>query len=181
MTGNAFSGDREKCLSAGMDDYICKPIRLADLQAALERWGSGRVSSSDTAYLRQQRALAAEDLMDYSILDELSEMPNEGGSMFEELLELFLEGVPKKLGEMKVAGNDAPKVASVAHALKSMSMHLGAKRMTALCEQLEQAGRNGNVAASLGLVQDLEVAYARTRVRLLAYKAQEQPARSAAS
>jgi CheY-like chemotaxis protein len=44
MTGNAMQGDREKCLEAGMDDYISKPVRLDDLQAALEQWGTPRAS-----------------------------------------------------------------------------------------------------------------------------------------
>jgi signal transduction histidine kinase len=39
MTGNAMQGDREKCLQAGMDDYIAKPVRIEDLRIALERWG----------------------------------------------------------------------------------------------------------------------------------------------
>jgi two-component system, sensor histidine kinase and response regulator len=38
VTASAMSGDRERCLAAGMDDYICKPVKLADLQRALERW-----------------------------------------------------------------------------------------------------------------------------------------------
>jgi CheY-like chemotaxis protein len=42
MTGNAMQGDREKCLDAGMDDYISKPVRVDDLQAALEQWGARR-------------------------------------------------------------------------------------------------------------------------------------------
>jgi len=41
MTANAMQGDREKCLATGMDDYISKPMRLIDLQAALERWRPG--------------------------------------------------------------------------------------------------------------------------------------------
>jgi CheY-like chemotaxis protein len=39
MTGNAMQGDRERCLKAGMDDYIAKPVRVEDLRIALERWG----------------------------------------------------------------------------------------------------------------------------------------------
>ena len=39
MTGNAMQGDRERCLEAGMDDYIAKPVRVDDLRIALERWG----------------------------------------------------------------------------------------------------------------------------------------------
>jgi len=39
MTGNALQGDRERCLEAGMDDYIAKPMRVEDLRIALERWG----------------------------------------------------------------------------------------------------------------------------------------------
>src|SRR5206468_11006575 len=41
ITSNAMQGDREKCLAAGMDDYISKPMRIQDLQAALERWKPG--------------------------------------------------------------------------------------------------------------------------------------------
>jgi CheY-like chemotaxis protein len=48
MTANAMQGDREKCLEAGMNHYVTKPVQLSELQAALERWHPpGKISDSD--------------------------------------------------------------------------------------------------------------------------------------
>ncbi len=169
MTGNAFSGDREKCLAAGMDDYICKPIRVGDLQKAVERWGIGRTANDSADHHPPQTGVSAEHLLDTAILNEMAQMPpTDGVSMLEELLDLFLSGAPKKLSEVKSSAADPAKLAFAAHALKSMSLHLGAKRVSALAEQIEQAGRAGNLSDVPALLRDLEVTYLRTRVRLLA-------------
>ena len=54
MTGNAMQGDRQRCLEAGMDDYIAKPVRVEDLRAALERWGTMGRAKGDVPRPRTQ-------------------------------------------------------------------------------------------------------------------------------
>src|ERR1043166_2297748 len=79
MTGNALMGDREKCLQAGMDDYISKPVRIADLQSALERWGPLRTKNAETSFYRRSNLQSTEAVLDHSIIAELRDMPPSEG------------------------------------------------------------------------------------------------------
>src|SRR5262249_26682758 len=97
MTGNALMGDRDKCLQAAMDADIAKPVRLAELQSALERWGPMRTRKPDTAFISRNRPIPAEQLLDQAIIAELRDMPpSDGVSMLRELVDLFLEGAPQR-------------------------------------------------------------------------------------
>ncbi len=173
MTGNALMGDREKCLQAGMDDYISKPVRIGELQSALQRWGPMKTRKSDTAFVSRLRAGTADNLLDQAIIAELRNMPpSDGVSMLQELVDLFLEAAPQRIAQISQSINDGPMLAFHAHALKSMGLNLGVKRIVELSQKLEDLGRARNAHGAPALLQELETAFTQTKAQLLTLRNQ---------
>ena len=168
MTGNALIGDREKCLKAGMDDYISKPIRIGELQSALERWGRTKTKGPEIGLVPRMRSGSADNLLDPAVIFELRNMPpSDGVAVLQELVDLFLESAPQRIAQIRQSINDGPMLAFHAHALKSMSLNLGAKRLVDLSQKLEDLGRTRNVHAAPNLLQELETTFAQTKAQLL--------------
>jgi len=172
MTGAALLGDREKCLAAGMDDYISKPVRLAELQEAVERWGPTKLRKPDTAFYTRLRALPPTELLDPAILAELRDMPAaEGMPILHELIDLFFQAAPERLAALHGAVAEPAQLSFHAHALKSMSLNLGARRVVELCQQLEDLGRNGRTDGAPTLLRELDAVFAQTKAQLSALRA----------
>ena len=87
--------------------------------------------------------------------------------MLQELVDLFLAGAPQRITQIGESIDDPPKLAFHAHALKSMSLNLGARRIVELSEKLEALGRAGNVSGVLPLVKELEATFSQTKEQLL--------------
>jgi signal transduction histidine kinase/DNA-binding LytR/AlgR family response regulator/HPt (histidine-containing phosphotransfer) domain-containing protein len=168
MTGNALMGDREKCLDAGMDDYITKPVRVAELQHAIERWGPARARKIDTSFLRRNTLPPIEEVLDQTILAELRDMPpSDGVNIIHELVDLFLENAPQTIADIKRATLDPVQLAFHAHALKSMSLNLGAKQVVEIARKLEELGRENKCVEAGPVLAALDTTFNHTRTHLL--------------
>jgi two-component system sensor histidine kinase/response regulator len=153
MTANALAGDRERCLQAGMDDYLSKPLRSADLDAVLARWVNAKTLGA---------TIDVEPLLDEARVRGIrAEFPD----VADQLWQVFNRATPPLIGELRDAfeRGDGDQGRRLAHKLKGSSETIGATRMAALSHTLE-AGDSGG---GLDIVTELETAYAGTRDALL--------------
>ncbi len=172
MTGNALFGDREKCLAAGMDDYITKPVRINELQSVLERWAGRIAGKSDTTFFARQGI--RRHLLDQSLIAELRELrPAEGAGMLMELIDLFLESAPQRINQIHQFLNDPQKMAFHANALKNMSLNLGANRLADLCQKLEEMTLSDNDENVARLSRELERTFLLTQAELISLREHE--------
>lgn len=131
MTAAAIEGDRQRCLDAGMDDYISKPVRAEHVEAVLARW------------VPQPANPAAPDLTDEIVIDQsqldMLRQLSPNGSLLKEVVDAFLVEIPTNLAALSQAVTDADPAAigHAAHRLRGGAVSLGANTVAELCSQLE--------------------------------------------
>ena len=191
VTANAMQGQASRCLRAGMDDYLSKPLRLDSLRSMLGKWlpqaSSGLPSRvqlepqgevPDTPWLADARASCLV-LTDHGVAAEsairpvwqassLADLVGDNPGMHQRLLKKFLLNTQRQLAQIDTAvqTNDISTLVGVAHALKSAARTVGALALGELCQQLETAGQNAQDQICLALAADLPAAMARVEVEI---------------
>jgi PAS domain S-box-containing protein len=160
MTAGALSEDRDRCLAAGMDDFVTKPIDRETMRTVLERW----------IRPREPRRPPVDDprraLRD-AVADRLALLRNHRPPVADDLagrvLAAFRDGVPERLVAMATAlrAGDAEPLRRHAHDLVGMAGHLGTEDLAALAQDLQRAARDGDLATAGEIVPRLRAEYDR--------------------
>jgi PAS domain S-box-containing protein len=164
ITADALHDARDKCLAAGMNDYIKKPVQLAELEAAMQHIPPHRSSPSAGT------AADAPPTLDLNTLETLRELSEPGQpDMVTELVDLFLANVPARLKQLQeaAAAGDSATVYAQAHTLKGSAGNLGAKAMAAICLAIEPPAKAGTLAGTADLIQKLLAEYERVKILLI--------------
>ncbi len=165
LTAHAMKGDREHCLAVGMDDHLSKPFTEQQLTSLLHKWLHG--SDGNKTQQEQKQAAPVEQtttVIDESVLDNYRRIQQPGKpDIIKRLVDIYLGSSPDILRKISDAGakGDMEQLWQSAHSLKSSSANLGATTLAALCETVEEMGRNNQEDNLVEMIAKIEKEYTR--------------------
>ena len=156
LTANAVLGDREKCLNAGMDDYLSKPVRPDSLRAMIEKWGP-QLTPTELETAEAQTGTEIEEEMTESNdnaggpppvdIDSLRDLGGGTDEGLMELVDLYLQQTSEQIGEIQTAldSGDAESVRRIAHSCAGANATCGMNGLVAPMRELERMGNDGDI------------------------------------
>jgi PAS domain S-box-containing protein len=169
MTAAAVEGEREKCLAAGMDDFLTKPVNPDTLATMLRRWLGGDVAERPVVRPEPGRR---EGILDLDRLDMLRDLDPGSAGYLDKAIGNFVARVPESVHAIRsaTAARDPEALTAAAHRLKGSALNLGLPVVGHLAHELEMLGDSGGTAGAPALLEDLEEALSRAVVEVLGYR-----------
>jgi CheY-like chemotaxis protein len=181
MTANAMTGDREKCIAGGMDDYLSKPVRPEDVRKVIERWASTATmpDSATPKPAQTSTATAAPGVSAAPAIDEVPPVDMErlldftSGNMddLRDLATLYIKQTGEQVQQLAAAVNtsNAAEVRRLAHSCAGASATCGMGRIVPLLRELEKQGGEGKLTNAPELSRQIGEEFARIQTFLENY------------
>jgi diguanylate cyclase (GGDEF)-like protein len=176
MTANNTQVEVERCMSAGMDDFLSKPLRIDELTEALLKWVPRDLPSHDydldLSVDENDVTMPVVDITgaNYDPI-VMHELKNNIGEVVIPMIEAFIEDTPVYLESLKnaITEGDAKQTRELAHTVKGSASNFGAKQVVDFSGLIEKKGEQEDLSGTLGLYEQLLAAYARLRKSLEEY------------
>jgi len=185
MTANAMQGDREKCLAAGMDDYLSKPVRPEDIRKIIERWAeaaakgatqqTATASATESTSTNGNTAQLPTEIMEEPPvdLDRLNEFTDGNLESLRELVTLYLDQTTTQMEQLEAAihAQSAVEVRRLAHSCAGASATCGMRRLVPMLRELEKMGFESKLEGAAEICQNAAREFERIRKYLEAHLA----------
>jgi len=171
MTAGAMSGDRERCLNAGMNDYLSKPLNPGELARALDRWlgfDAGDAGADVPSTSQDDSGDPAPDGLPVFDRDGFLQRVLGDQPLADETIRLFVSDTPARIQSLAgaIAFGRFVLATDAAHAIKGAAATIGAEAMSAIAKQIEAAARAHDAQAMTALLPALKHQFARLQAEL---------------
>jgi len=170
MTASAMTGDKERCLGAGMDDYLAKPVRPEDVRKIVDRWGA-TASSEPAAPAAPAAAPVANAPADEAPpvdMDRLKDFTEDDVESLRELVTLYINQTNDQIKQLRAAvqASNAPEVRRIAHSCAGSSSTCGVKKLATMLRDLEKFGYENKLEGAPALFEQAAAEYEKVRAFL---------------
>jgi|GEM_PF-559075 len=174
MTAFALEGDKDKCIEAGMNDYISKPIKIEEIQQMIEKWGKDKKRKKDPMKANPvsqpaKESAKADNLLDQNAIDRLKDINSKVDPNFlSQVINMFTQQAPVMIDEIlsQEKSGDLLKMSQTAHKLKGSCLNLGARQLAEVCRQIELKGKNREASQIAALTAGIRDIYDQTEKAL---------------
>ena len=176
LTANAIEGDREKCLIAGMDDYLAKPFTAEALLRIIKSWF--QPSPSSNFAVTMPPIIPGSPKTSETVINEVAlaairdlDTSGDGNGLLQRIITLYLNNAGSQLEmlEQAWAKGEIETIRAISHTLKSSSSQVGASALAELCREVENAARNHHYDNSGTMLVRIQQEFSHTQTALAAY------------